>query len=1172
MSTIHKFLSYLYSLDVKLWVDDDDGVPLEEVRLHCNAPEEVLTPELIAQISERKAAIIAFLNQTYSASCLLSQATPIKPIARPSKLPLSFAQQRLWFLAQLEPSSVYNEPAAFSLSGSLDIAALEQSLNEIVRRHEVLRTSFKVSEGQPIQVINPARSFKLPVVDLQELPKTERETEALRLAAQEAGLLFDLAKDRLLRVKLLQLGQAKYAVFLTTHHIVHDLWSRGILFRELVMLYKAFSQGKLSPLSELPLQYADFAVWQRQWLEGEVLESQLAYWKQQMQGAPALLELPTDRPRPAVQTNQGASQVLVFSELLTGALKALCRQENVTLFMLLLAAFNTLLYRYTGQDDIVVGTTISGRNRAEIEELVGFFVNTLVMRTDVSGNPVFREVLGRVREVALGAYANQDLPFDQLVEELQPERNLSHTPLFQVMFQLQNTPVPSLESPELTFSPLKFNIETTKFDLTLAMMDGEDGLRANLTYNVALFDESTIARMLRHFQTLLEGIVAEPDQRLSDLPLLTEAEQHQLLVGWNATRTDYPKEHCIHQLFEAQVERSPNAIAVVFEEQQLSYQELNIRANQLAHYLQRLGVKPEVLVGVCLERSLEMIVGLLAILKAGGAYVPIDPTYPQERIALIVQDAQLKVLLTQQHLIEHLPKHLTTPILLDTDWEAIARESSRNPISNSKANNLAYIIYTSGSTGQPKGVLVEHANVVRLLAATQFWYNFSQQDVWTLFHSIAFDFSVWEIWGALLHGGRLVVVSYSLSRSPQDFHQLLLTQQITILNQTPSAFRQLIQVEESSIKNHALNLRLVIFGGEALQLESLRPWFERHGDMSPQLVNMYGITETTVHVTYRPLTVADLETASGSVIGRPISDLQIYLLDQHLKPVPIGIPGELYVGGAGVARGYLNRPELTAQRFLLNPFESESNLRLYKSGDLARYLPNGDIEYLGRVDYQVKVRGFRIELGEIEAVLGKHPAVEECVVLLRGDEPEDQHLVAYVVTKQERTLAIAELRHFAKERLPGYMAPTTFVMLEALPLTFSGKIDRRSLPTPEVLRPDLEVPYVMPRTEAEQTIATVWQQALKVEDIGIHDNFFDLGGHSLLVVRIHAQLCELFKTNLSMLDMFRYPTISSLAEYVSRVQNQTSSDSETDIQTEKLEAGRAQQRKRLQKMKTIGKM
>lgn len=1172
MSTIHKFLSYLYSLDVKLWVDDDDGVPLEEVRLRCNAPEEVLTPELIAQISERKTEIIAFLNQTYSASRLLSQAAPIKPISRARKLPLSFAQQRLWFLAQLGANSVYNEPLAFSLTGSLNVVALEQSLNEIVRRHEVLRTSFKVSEGQPIQVINPAQPFKLPTVDLHELPKTKCETEVLRLAAQEAGLLFDLTKDRLLRVKLLKLGEAKHVVFLTTHHIVHDLWSRGILFRELVILYKSFSRENLSPLPELPLQYADFAVWQRQWLQGEVLEAQLAYWKQQLKGAPALLELPTDRPRPAVQTNQGASQVLVLSESLTEALKALSRQENATLFMLLLAAFKTLLYRYTGQDDIVVGTTISGRNRAEIEELVGFFVNTLVMRTDISGNPSFREILGKVREVALGAYANQDLPFEQLVEKLQPERNLSHTPLFQVMFQLQNTPTPTLELPELTFNILKFNGETTKFDLALAMIESEEGLRANLTYNVDLFDGPTIARMLRHFQTLLEGIVVDPNQHLSNLPLLTEAEKHQLLVGWNATQTDYPKKHCIHELFEAQVERSPNAIAVVFEEQQLSYQELNVRANQLAHYLQRLGVGPEKLVGVCLERSLEMVISLLAILKAGGAYVPIDPTYPQERIALIMQDAQLKVLLTQQYLIEHLPKQVPTAISLDTNWETIAQESSRNPVSNCKVNNLAYIIYTSGSTGQPKGVLVEHANVVRLLAATQSWYNFSQQDVWTLFHSIAFDFSVWEIWGALLYGGQLIVVPYELSRSPQDFYQLLLIQQVTILNQTPSAFRQLIQVEESSRTIRTLNLRLVIFGGEALQLESLRPWFERHGDISPQLVNMYGITETTVHVTYRPLTIADLEIASSSVIGRPISDLQIYLLDEYLQPVPIGVPGELYVGGAGVARGYLNRPELTAQRFLPNPFKSEPNRRLYKSGDLARFLPNGDVEYLGRIDYQVKVRGFRIELGEIEAVLGKHLAVEECVVLLRGDKPEDQHLVAYVVPKQKQTPTTAELRRFIKEWLPDYMAPTTFMMLEALPLTFSGKIDRRSLPTPESLRPELEVPYVMPRTEAERTVAIVWQQVLKVEKIGIHDNFFELGGHSLLIVKVHSQLRELLKTDLSMLDMFRYPTISSLAEYVSRVQSQTSSVSRTEIPTEKLEAGRAQQRKRLQKMKAIGKM
>ncbi|MBW4592776.1 MAG: amino acid adenylation domain-containing protein [Brasilonema angustatum HA4187-MV1] len=1085
--------------------------------------------------------------------------------------PLSFAQERLWFLDQLQPAqSLYNEPYAFRLKGSLKLTALTHSLNEIVQRHEILRTNFTMVDGQPFQVIAPTLALALPIVDLQLLPEDELEAEVQRLTTDEQARPFDLANDPLVRVTLLQLDEAQYVLLFTMHHIVCDQWSFGVIIQEIVAFYKAFSKGQPSPLPELPIQYADFAVWQRQWLQGEVREAQLSYWKQQLSSTPSILELPTDRPRPAVQTNRGAKQSLILSKSLTEALKILSQQEKATLFMTLLAAFGTLLYRYTGQDDILVGTTISGRNRSEIEELIGFFVNTLVMCTDLSGTPSFREILNRVREVALGAYANQDLPFEQLVEKLQPKRNLSHTPLFQVMFQLQNTPTTTLELPSLTLSPLEFDKETAKFDLTLGMVEKEQGLIGTLTYNTDLFDAATIHRMLGHFQTLLSSIVANPDQQISKLLIISEAERHQLLVEWNNTQVDYPQNESIHELFEAQVERSPDTIAVVFENQQLTYHELNQRANQLAHHLRSLGVGPEVLVGICVERSLDMVIGLLGILKAGGAYVPLDPAYPQERLAFILQDAQVSVLLTQQRLIENLPKHQTKVICLDTNWESIAQESQENLISECTTDNLAYIIYTSGSTGQPKGVLVNHANIVRLLAATQSWYHFNQQDVWTLFHSTAFDFSVWELWGALLYGGKLVVVPYWLSRSPEDFYKFLSMQQVTVLNQTPSAFRQLIQAEESLGGPNKLRLRLVIFGGEALELQSLKPWFERHGDQFPQLVNMYGITETTVHVTYRPLTIADLEVAQASVIGCPIPDLQVYLLDQYQQLVPIGVRGEMYIGGAGVARGYLNRPELTAQRFIPNCFSDKPNARLYKSGDQARYLPNGDIEYLGRIDHQVKIRGFRIELGEIEAMLVQHPAVRESVVLAQEIQPDDKYLVSYVVPSNNHTLTTSELRNFLLKQLPEYMVPSAFVMLQALPLTPNGKVDLRSLPAPENLRPELEVAYVMPQTELEQTIATIWQKALNIENIGIHDNFFELGGHSLLMVKVHSQLRETFKADVSILEMFRYPTISSLAEYLNALKNQTTSSShKTDIQTENIEAGKAQQRKRLQKLKSI---
>ncbi|PMB52380.1 non-ribosomal peptide synthetase [Fischerella thermalis CCMEE 5201] len=1098
------------------------------------------------------------------------EATNIERIARSQQLPLSFAQQRLWFLAQLEPNSpFYNIPAAVRLQGELNVKALQQSFNEIISRHEALRTNFPTREGQAVAIISEEKPLTLSILDISELPANQQQAEVKQLASQEAQQPFDISSDHLLRVKLLRLGEQEHIVLLTMHHIVSDGWSIGVLVQELVTLYQAFCNGQPSPLPELPTQYVDFAAWQRQWLQTEVLETQISYWRKQLENAPKVLELPTDQPRPAIQTFRGATYSFKLSKELSKALNKLSQQQGSTLFMTLLAGFQTLLWRYTGQQEIVVGSPIANRNRAEIEGLIGFFVNTLVLRTNLAGNPSFEELLKRVREVALGAYAHQDLPFELLVEQLQPERDLRHTPLFQVMFVLQNAPMSALELPGLSLTPLESDSDTAKFDLTLSMIETESGLVGRLEYNTDLFVESFIQRMAGHLQTLLEGVVANPQHRLSELPLLTEFEQHQFLREWNNTGVAYPQQKCIHELFEAQVERTPDAVAVVFEEEQLTYCELNTKANQLAHYLRSLGVKPEVLVGICVKRSLLMVIGLLAILKAGGAYVPLDPTYPPERLAFILHDAQVSVLLTQQRLMENLPQHQSTVVCLDTDWQSIAQESQQNPISDCTTDNLAYIIYTSGSTGQPKGVLVNHSNVVRLLAATEPWYKFHQHDVWTLFHSIAFDFSVWELWGALLYGGKIVVVPYWLSRSPEDFYKLLSKQQVTVLNQTPSAFSQLIQLEESLGTAKELNLRLVIFGGEALQLESLRPWFERHGDQFPQLVNMYGITETTVHVTYRPLTMTDLELGLGSIIGRPIPDLQVYLLDQYRQPVPIGVKGEMYVGGAGVTRGYLNRSELTLERFIPHPFNNQPNARLYKSGDLARYLPNGDIEYLGRIDDQVKIRGFRIELGEIEVLISQHPAVRETVVILSSSQADEQRIVAYVVPQTKQRLSIFELRKFLESKLPNYMIPAAFVTLEALPLTPNGKVDRKALPTPNTARPELEAIYQPPQNEVEKTIAEIWREALNVEDVGIHDNFFELGGHSLLLVQVHSKLREVFKRDLSVLDLFRYPTINSLADYFNQVKNQQPSSDVTDILTEKITDGKAQQRKRLQKIKSI---
>ncbi|MDZ8258880.1 non-ribosomal peptide synthetase [Nostoc sp. ChiQUE01b] len=948
----------------------------------------------VAQLSE----VISNELQTNSGLTV----PPIVPVSTRLDIPLSWAQERLWFLHQLEgESGAYTINFPLHLVGNLNIKALEKAIEEMVQRHEVLRTRFEIKNEKLVQVIDLNITIKLPIVDLQNVADPWQQVE--QLAIKEAYKPFDLANDPVMRVKIWQVAQQEYVLLIAIHHIAADGWSLGIVNRELSAHYRAIVTGS-SVVLPLPVQYADFTLWQRQWLTNEVLERQLSYWKQQLAGAPPLLELPTDRLRPAIQTFRGATEQFQLDSKLTSALRKLSQESGSTLFMTLLAGFVVLMSRYTGQTDLLVGSPIANRNRKEIEGLIGFFVNILALRFDLLKEPTLKDLLTQVRQVTQNAYDHQDLPFEMLVEKLQLERNLAHNPLVQVIFALQNAPTSPWDLPGLKVEEMPWKLDAVRFDLEVHFWETSEGLEGFCCYSTDLFDGTTIARMMQHFQNLLVAIALNPQQPVALLPWLTQQGHHQLLVEWNDTGVNYPQDKCIHQWFEEQVARTPDAVAVVYENQQLTYRELNYRANQVAHYLRSLGVGADVLVGLCVERSLEMVLGILGILKAGGAYVPLDPEYPQERLSFMLEDAQVEVVLTQKQLVESLPQHQARVVCLDTDWEKIAQNNLSNLEKTATSDNLAYVIYTSGSTGKPKGVLVNHCNVVRLFTATDSWYNFNAQDVWTLFHSYAFDFSVWEIWGALLYGGRLVVVPYLVTRSPESFYKLLCQEKVTILNQTPSAFRQLIQAEQSMANIGDLNLRLVIFGGEALELSSLQPWFERHGDNSPQLVNMYGITETTVHVTYRLLSKADLD-GTASVIGRPIPDLQVYVLDEHQQPVPIGVPGEMYVGGAGVARGYLNRPELTQQRFISHPFSKNPQARLYKTGDKARYLPNGELEYLGRIDNQVKVRGFRIELGEIEVVLSQHPLVQESVVVIREDTPGDKRtsaplstsLVAYLV-------------------------------------------------------------------------------------------------------------------------------------------------------------------------------
>jgi amino acid adenylation domain-containing protein len=1069
----------------------------------------------LADMAERVEALLGSIGETAE-----DEAPAIIPTGA-DRGPLSYSQERLWFLHRLEPGSpLYNVPMALRLTGRLDPAALERSLGEIVRRHGALRTTFEEEAGEPIQVVAPALDFRLPEVDLRGLPEETREAEAGRLAVDEARRPFDLRRGPLLRARLLRLEDGAWTLLLNLHHIVSDGWSMGVLFEESAALYSAFSKGFHSPLSELPVQYLDFAAWQRQWLRGEALEGLLAWWLEALAGASTLLELPADRPRPATQSWAGDSEPVVLPAELSAALGGMVRAEGATLFMGLLAAFQALLHRYTQQDDILVGTPVANRDRTEIEGLIGFFVNTLVLRGRPAGKQSFRELLGQARSASLDAFARQDVPFDKLVDALGVERSLAHSPLFQVALVLQNTPSKPVELPGVSFARADLRTGLSMFDLTLGFWEtDEGGIAGTLDYSAALFNASTARRMIDHLRVLIEAATADPSLPIGELPLLTAAEREQLR-DWSAVSSEPGGEALLHELFAAQAERTPEAVAVVFEEITLTYGELARRAAALARRLRDLGVGPEVPVGLCLERSAEMVVAVLGTLMAGGAYVPLDPAYPEERLRYLFEDSRMPVLVTSRGLAGRFEGPRL--VLLE---ELEEDEGPRPERCGLTPDHPAYVIYTSGSTGRPKGVVVTHRQVARLFQATDAWFGFGPGDVWSLFHSYAFDFSVWEIWGALLYGGRLVVVPYWVSRSPEDFYRLLCRERVTVLNQTPSAFGQLVQAEETLGVSPDLSLRTVIFGGEALNLQSLAPWWNRHPEDSPRLVNMYGITETTVHVTYRPLSPSDLEGAPGSWIGRAIPDLSVYVLGPGLQPSPAGVPGELHVGGAGLARGYLSRPDLTAERFVPDPFSDRPGARLYRSGDLSRWRPTGELEYLGRIDHQVKIRGFRIELGEIEAALARHPAVREAVVL-KGD---GERLLAYLVTREP--VETAGLRHFLGDRLPEHMIPSGWVLLEAFPLTTNGKVDRRALSAMEPQGAEREI-QEGPRTLAEERLAAIWSDLLGFErgtGIGIRDDFFELGGHSLLATRVVSRVRKAFGVELPLRVLFEAPKLADLA-------------------------------------------
>nr|WP_282440273.1 non-ribosomal peptide synthetase [Brasilonema sp. UFV-L1] len=1054
----------------------------------------------------------------------------IEPRKEQAPPPLTFAQQRLWFLNQLEPNSTgYNIPVTIRVTGRLNQAALEQSFNKIVLRHEVLRTTFAVIDSQPVQVIHSAPTSTISIVDLRNLPVIKRETEVKQLIIEAAQCPFDLGVGPLLRTTLLWLDEEEYILLVVMHHIVTDEWSMGVFIQELSTLYPAFCVQESSPLPELPIQYADFAVWQRQRLSESVQETQLNYWLSQLDGAPQLLQLPTDRPRPSVQTYQGTAQSFTINTDLTQKLQTLSQESGTTLFMTLLAAFATLLYRYSNESDILIGSPIANRNPSETESLIGFFVNTLVLRTRFEDNPSFEKLLTQVRETTLKAYEHQDVPFEQVVEGLQPQRSLSHSPLFQVMFVLQNAPRGELELPGVTWCELNQQSTTAMFDLTVSMIETDQGLVSKWEYNTDLFDGSTIERMAAHFQNLCRAIVENPVAAVGELPLLSEAECHQLLLSFNDTASVYTTEKCIHQLFESQVERTPRSVAVVFENQQLNYEQLNQRANQLAHHLQTLGVGPEVLVGICVERSMEMVVGLLGILKAGGGYVPLDPNYPLERLSYMLADSGVEMLLTHRSLLESLPSHTAQVVCLDSDWGAIEQHQKDNLDVGVCSDNLAYVIYTSGSTGLPKGVQICHYSVVNFLNSMSHFLRLTQEDTFSAVTTISFDIAALELYLPLMVGAKVIVVPREIATNGDLLFSELFESKTTAMQATPATWQMLLTGGWSS--HYPLK---VFCGGEALPAQLAHQILET----GSELWNLYGPTEATIWSTIYQVgankTVARNEDAS-SFIGRPISNTQIYILDSHLQPVPVGVAGELYIGGDGLARGYLNRPELTQEKFIPNPFSNSKSERLYKTGDSACYDSNGEIKFLGRIDQQVKVRGFRIELGEIEAVLNTHPQIEQAVVIAKEDIPGNKRLVGYVVTYNE-SLTTNQLREFLIQKLPEYMVPNVFVTLDTLPLTPNGKVDRKTLPAPETVRDELSGTFVAPQTPVEKILAKIWTQVLRIEQVGIHDNFFEFGGDSITSIQIVARAKKM-GLELTPRHMFSHQTIAKLAEVTTTTQN-----------------------------------
>ena len=1059
--------------------------------------------------------------------------------------PTSFAQQRLWFLDQFEPGSpFYNIPTAVRIKGTLDIAALQDTIDEIVYRHESLRTTFDKENNEPVQVIHPDMECPLEIIDLRSLEKEEREAEGQRLALNEARTPFDLQKGPLFRSRLIRLQDDEAIMLVTMHHIISDGWSIGVFMREVALIYDAFTRDQDVPLPELPIQYADFSKWQRDWLQGEVLEKQLNYWKETLGPVTPVLELPTDKPRPAIQSSRGANFHHRIPRELYEQIIALSRREGVTPFMSLLAVFNILLYRYSGQEDICVGTPIANRTQSETEGLIGFFVNTLVLRTDLSGNPTFSELLQRTRKRTLESYAHQDVPFEMLVEVLQPERSMSHSPLFQVMFILQNATGGAMGADNtaavssIQMEQIEVDAGTATFDITVSLADQTRGLLASVEYCTDLFEQETIERFIRQYENLLAAVAAHPQSRISDLSVLSEQERHLILKEWNRSAVHYNWQRCMHHLVEEQVRRQPAAVAVAIDGAHITYEQLNRRANQLARHLRSLGVGAEVPVGISLEKSPDLMVAVLAVLKAGGGYVPMDPDYPPERLAYMIEDSATPVLITHGSLVERLPQSAAKFICLDREQETLEQYEADNPDVPLNPQNMAYMIYTSGTTGQAKGTVISHQSWVNSYYAWEEAYELKTRCRSHLqMANFSFDVFAGDTIRALCSGGKLTLIPRETLLNAEKLYREMLREEVTIAEFVPAVLRNLTSYLDEIGKDLSF-MRCLIAGSDAWYVGEYRRFLE-YGGSATRLINSFGLTEAAIDSTYFEASKLDLPADRNVPIGRPFANMQIYIVDSHLNPQPIGVPGEICVGGAGVARGYHGRPALTAEKFIPDPFGEQAGARMYRTGDKGKFLPDGNIEFMGRIDFQVKLRGFRIELGEIESALARHPAIDHGVVIVREDSPGDKRLVAYYTLEQEPAPGLSALKSFLLEKLPDYMIPNAFVRLDKIPLTPNGKVDRKALPKPAEKDYGSGESYVAPRNETEEKMAAVWGEVLGLEKVGINSNFFDLGGHSLLATQLISRVREAFDLDIPLRSIFEYPTVAGLAEKIEITQRGT---------------------------------